>query len=149
VVSVVNNITCNSVNKNCFPGHDNYRNPCPDNEGAGNHVLLAHADGTYSLYAHLKSGSVRVVRNQAVRQGTYLADQGHSGSANSATRYRACGDHLHFQRQTSPAVFGKSLVTDFGEAPCALSCLTAFVSANVEKSILNTSSFSVVLSPST
>jgi len=35
----------------------------------------------WTVYGHLKSGSVQVVPGQVVRQGTYLADQGHFGLA--------------------------------------------------------------------
>ena len=149
VAAVANNVKCNSVNRNCRVGYDDYRSPCQSNDGAGNYVLIAHSDGSYSLYAHLKSGSVQVSRNQIVTRGTYLGDQGHSGSANSTTQYRTCGDHIHFQRQKSPAVFSPSIPTDFGEAPCTLSCLTGYVSANVEKGQAGTSPLSVTLAPTT
>jgi hypothetical protein len=132
VVATENNITCNSARTSCVVGWDDYSPTCTSAGGAGNYVVVAHADGTYSLYAHLKSGSVQVTAGQTVRQGQFLAVQGHSGSANSPTGYRNCGDHLHFQRQTGPAVWSQSVPTNFLELPCTPSCMTAHVSANVE-----------------
>ncbi|MCW5979247.1 MAG: peptidoglycan DD-metalloendopeptidase family protein [Bryobacteraceae bacterium] len=149
VVAIANNITCNSVNTACLVGYDDYAKPCPSNDGAGNYVVLAHSDGSYSLYAHLKSGSVQVAANKTVLQGAYLADQGHSGSANSPTKYRNCGDHLHFQRQTSPALWGPSVPTDFTETSCVLSCLSAYVSDNVELGAPPAQQLSITLSPQT
>ena len=149
VVATANNVTCTSGRTSCVVGWDDYSTNCPSNDGAGNYVVIAHPDGTYSLYAHLKSGSVQVAPNQAVSQGTYLAIQGHSGSANSPTGYRKCGDHLHFQRQTGPAVWSQSVPTDFTELPCAPSCMTAHLSSNVERDPAGVSQLTVALSPST
>ncbi|MCC6862452.1 MAG: peptidoglycan DD-metalloendopeptidase family protein, partial [Bryobacterales bacterium] len=133
VAAVYSTVTCNSVTTSCHVGEDDYSSPCNDpNGGAGNFVSIAHIDGSYSFYAHLRSGSVRVAPNQAVNQGEYLADQGHSGSAGTYNNYRSCGDHLHFSRQTGPLVWDPSVPTDFTETPCLLGCPSAYQSANVE-----------------
>jgi murein DD-endopeptidase MepM/ murein hydrolase activator NlpD len=149
VVATANDVTCNSARPSCLVGWDDYSTNCPSNDGAGNYVVLAHPDGTYSLYAHLKSGSVQVAPNQIVRQGEFLAIQGHSGSANSPTGYRKCGDHLHYQRQTGPAVWSQSVPTDFQELTCFPSCMTAHLSANIELNPPGVSQLTVALSPST
>lgn len=149
VVAIANDVTCNSIRKSCIVGWDDYSANCLSNNGAGNYVVLAHPDGTYSLYAHLKSGSVQVAPNQIVRQGEFLAIQGHSGGANSSTGYRKCGDHLHYQRQTGPAVWSQSVPTDFQELPCFPSCMTVHLSANVELNPPAAGQLTVALSPST
>lgn len=58
---------------------------------AGNFVFLRHPDrpeAAYTLYAHLRTGSVTVVPGQQVKRGKKLAEVGSSG--NSLT------PHLHF-----------------------------------------------------
>lgn len=148
VAAVVNNVQCNSILQWCRVGWDDYANPCNDNGGAGNYVAIAHADGNYSFYAHLKSGSVQVTPGQVVTQGTYIADQGHSGSAGNSGLFGICGDHLHLQRQVSPAVWAQSVPTDFTETPCALSCRATYISENLDNSASASASLAVILSPS-
>ena len=133
VVTTMNAVTCNTGTPSCAIGYDNYSTSCYDpNGGLGNFVSIAHLDGSYSFYGHLKSGSVQVTANQNVSQGTHLADQGHSGVAGTYNNYRSCGDHLHFARQIAPAPWEQSLPTDFNELPCSLSCPSTYTSANVE-----------------
>ncbi len=55
----------------------------------GNFVSLQHADGTYSHYAHLKPGSVRVRAGDSVHVGQPLGLLGSSGNSTEP--------HLHFQ----------------------------------------------------
>ncbi len=95
-------------------------------------MVLAHLDGSYSLYAHLKSGSIQVKPGQTVSRGAYLGDQGHSSSAFTPNNYRSCGDHLHFQRQTGPAVWSQAIPTDFEDTPCLMACTSIYPSNNVE-----------------
>ena len=152
VVATYNTVTCNSNTLNagaCTSSIDPYSSACNDpNFGAGNYVIIAHADGSFTMYGHLRSGSVQVTPNQFVTRGTYLADQGHSGVAGSVTGYNGCGDHLHFQRQVNAQIWGQSVATDFQELPCALSCLSAFVSQNVENNNSPEASLTVALAPS-
>ncbi|MEO8368200.1 MAG: M23 family metallopeptidase, partial [Candidatus Solibacter sp.] len=127
------NVTCNTATPGCMVGWDDYNASCPDsNLGAGNFVVIAHLDGTYSLYAHLKSGSVQVSPGETVHQGSYLADQGHSGVAGAYNNYLSCGDHLHFSRQIGPGIWDQSVPTDFVETPCLLGCSTPYSSSNIE-----------------
>ena len=133
VAITANNVTCNTGSPTCFVGWDDYNPSCPvTNLGAGNYVAIAHLDGTYSFYGHLKSGSLQVVPGQQVLQGTYVADQGHSGVAAAYNNYLSCGDHLHFSRQIGPGVWEQSIPTDFVETPCLLGCATSYTSSNIE-----------------
>ncbi len=152
VVSSYATVTCNSNTLNaqtCNTGVDNYSNTCNDpNGGAGNYAIIAHSDGSFSMYGHMRSNTVVVSANQPVTQGTHIGDQGHSGVAASPTNYNSCGDHVHFQRQINTQIWGQSIATDFQELPCNLSCLTAFVSENVEQTTTPASALAVTLAPS-
>ncbi|MFF5970852.1 peptidoglycan DD-metalloendopeptidase family protein [Streptomyces sp. NPDC012769] len=59
----------------------------------GNEVVIRHADGTYSQYAHLSSLSVSA--GQSVSGGQQI---GLSGSTGNST-----GPHLHFEIRTGPS----------------------------------------------
>ncbi|MFD5322401.1 peptidoglycan DD-metalloendopeptidase family protein [Streptomyces sp. NPDC127092] len=59
----------------------------------GNEVVIQHADGTYSQYAHLSSLSVSA--GQSVSGGQQI---GLSGSTGNST-----GPHLHFEIRTGPS----------------------------------------------
>jgi murein DD-endopeptidase len=60
----------------------------------GNNVELKLPGGRYVLYAHLKTGSIRVRRGEPVRRGQMLARVGNSGQTG--------GSHLHFQVNDRP-----------------------------------------------
>jgi murein DD-endopeptidase MepM/ murein hydrolase activator NlpD len=60
----------------------------------GNYVLLDHGNGEYSLFAHLKQGSVRVSAGQRVARGEPIGAMGMSGDAFLV--------HLHYQLQSGP-----------------------------------------------
>jgi murein DD-endopeptidase MepM/ murein hydrolase activator NlpD len=60
----------------------------------GNHVLVDHGNGEYSLYAHLKQGSVAVKPGQRVARGERIGAMGMSGDAFLV--------HLHYQLQSGP-----------------------------------------------
>ncbi len=57
--------------------------------GYGNHIIIQHVDGNYTLYAHLAEGSITVELGDSVKQGQVIAKVGHSGSST--------GPHLHFE----------------------------------------------------
>jgi murein DD-endopeptidase MepM/ murein hydrolase activator NlpD len=54
----------------------------------GNHVVIEHSPREYSVYAHLKPGSVRVKAGDSVRMGDAIALVGTSGNSTEP--------HLHF-----------------------------------------------------
>lgn len=57
-------------------------------------MILAHAHGEYSFYAHLIPGSLQVRLGDSVRQGQVLAHLGNSGNSDAL--------HLHFQLMDGP-----------------------------------------------
>ena len=61
----------------------------------GNHVLVDHGNGEFSLFAHLRQGSVAVTPGQKVARGESLGAMGMSGDAFLV--------HLHYQLQSGPA----------------------------------------------
>ena len=60
----------------------------------GNYVLLDHDNGEFSLFAHLKQGSVKVKSGQRVARGDVVGAMGMSGDAFLV--------HLHYQLQSGP-----------------------------------------------
>ncbi len=81
------------------------RDGVPDNEPvgrvmvsarslAGNYVVVKHGEGLYSLYAHLRRGSLVVEEGERVREGDVIGEAGNSGLSTAP--------HLHFQLMTSP-----------------------------------------------
>lgn len=57
----------------------------------GNYVVIKHDNGTYTLYAHLRAGSINVKRGEKVVTGQKIGECGHSGHSSEP--------HLHFQLQ--------------------------------------------------
>jgi hypothetical protein len=57
----------------------------------GNYVVIEHSKHSYTLYAHLKSGSIQVKKGEAVVTGQMIGECGHSGHSSEP--------HLHFQLQ--------------------------------------------------
>jgi len=53
-----------------------------------NYVKIMHKDGSYSVYAHLLLGSVKVKKGQSVKAGDLIALSGNTGYST--------GPHLHF-----------------------------------------------------
>ena len=82
---------------------------------AGNAVVVRHAWGEYSVYGHLKPGSVKVKVGQAVKAGDVLAAVGSSGSSTEP--------HLHFHICDGPSALncvGKPATFSNVEIPMAL-----------------------------
>lgn len=65
---------------------------------SGNYVLIDHGDGEFTLYAHLRQGSVKVGTGDAVQSGDLIAEVGNSGSS--------LGPHLHFELRSGDGVIG-------------------------------------------
>lgn len=63
----------------------------------GNYVVIKHGPNTYTLYAHLKSGSIAVKTGEAVLAGQKIGECGHSGHSSEP--------HLHFQLQNRADFF--------------------------------------------
>ena len=63
---------------------------------AGNCIVIMHEPGLYSLYAHLKTNTLRVKAGDIVKQGQVLAKMGNTGNST--------GPHLHFEFSFSPKV---------------------------------------------
>lgn len=62
----------------------------------GNHVVIDHGIGEYSIYAHLKQGSVRFAKGAEVAAGETIGLLGSSGNSTEP--------HLHFQICDGPDV---------------------------------------------
>jgi len=60
----------------------------------GNYVVIRHAGGEYSHYAHLKQGSVRVKAGDTVARGQAIGQLGQTGNSTEP--------HLHFQLTDGP-----------------------------------------------
>jgi murein DD-endopeptidase MepM/ murein hydrolase activator NlpD len=71
----------------------------------GNHVVIDHGDGTFSIFGHVKSGSVTVAVGQSVRPGDVIAAIGSSGSS--------LFPHLHYQLVDAPSMSGEGLPSYF------------------------------------
>jgi murein DD-endopeptidase MepM/ murein hydrolase activator NlpD len=61
--------------------------PARDGPNA-NVVRILHDDGTYAIYAHLNTNTIRVKPGDRVQRGQYIADSGNTGFSS--------GPHLHF-----------------------------------------------------
>ena len=59
----------------------------------GNHVIIDHENGEYSMMAHFKEGSIVVSVGDVVTKGQELGKAGNSGNSSEP--------HLHYQLQTN------------------------------------------------
>ncbi|HEX2946138.1 MAG TPA: M23 family metallopeptidase [Clostridia bacterium] len=73
---------------------------CSAHDIRGNHILIRHAEGEYSLLAHLQPGSIRVKKGDAVKRGQCLALCGNSGNSSEP--------HLHFQLQSGVSFYSSA-----------------------------------------
>jgi len=60
----------------------------------GNHIIEDLGDGNYAMYAHLKTGSIKVKAGDRLTSGQVIALLGNSGNTD--------GPHLHFQVMNTP-----------------------------------------------
>ena len=78
--------------------------PARDGPNA-NVVRILHDDGTYAIYAHLNTNSIRVRPGDRVRRGEYIADSGNTGYSS--------GPHLHFVVLRNAGLRAESLPVAF------------------------------------
>ena len=72
-------------------------NPLSQTEGTpsiGNHVVIDHGNGEFSVLGHLRRGSLRVSVGDSVVAGRVIGLAGNSGNTN--------GPHLHYNLQDGP-----------------------------------------------
>ena len=72
----------------------------------GNHLIIKHRDGVYTLLAHLKAGSVRFAVGDTIRQGVVVGEIGFSGD----TGFHV---HVHQMLMTEPTLAGEGLPSYF------------------------------------
>lgn len=65
----------------------------------GNHVVIKHSDGRYTLYGHLSASVVRA--GQTVSAGQMIGNVGSTGNSS--------GPHLHFEVRTNPNQFAAGI----------------------------------------
>lgn len=69
-----------------------------DPSGWGHYIVLSHADGYKTRYAHLKPGSIGVKVGSTIKVGQNIAKVGHSGNAHSEhPDAHHDGSHLHYE----------------------------------------------------
>jgi hypothetical protein len=66
----------------------------PLDQYAGNHVILDIGAGNYVMYAHLRTGSIKVKAGDKVTTGQVVGAVGNTGNTD--------GPHLHFQLMSAP-----------------------------------------------
>lgn len=89
VIAAASGVVCKIKNDEPdIPAGADYSGTWP----GGNRVIVDHQNGEYSVYFHLKEGSVVVKEGQTVKQGQMLGLLGNSGNTG--------GPHLHFQIQS-------------------------------------------------
>jgi hypothetical protein len=92
----------------------------------GNYITINHGYGFYTLYAHLKEGSIKLSEGDRVKQGEKIGMVGNSG--------RSPVPHLHFQAQMGIDAGSKTIfshIINF-KVDSGTDCLT-FVSSGVPK----------------
>lgn len=81
---------------------------CTARDMRGNYLLIRHAEGEYSLLAHLQPDSIRVKNGDAVKRGQCLALCGNSGNSSEP--------HLHFHLQDGISFYSSAgLPVEFQE----------------------------------
>jgi murein DD-endopeptidase MepM/ murein hydrolase activator NlpD len=89
--------------------------------GTGNYVLIKHSGGEFSVYGHLKPGSVCVKEGDQVKQGDLIGNLGQSGNSPFP--------HLHFHvSDREDFMYARSLPVKFSNiSVLARPCLTGYV----------------------
>ena len=90
---------------------------------SANVVRILHDDGTYAIYAHLNTNTIRVKPGDRVERGQYIADSGNTGFSS--------GPHLHFAVMRNMGLRAESVPIMFsapnsdGVTPASGNLLTA------------------------
>jgi murein DD-endopeptidase MepM/ murein hydrolase activator NlpD len=63
-------------------------------EYAGNHIVQDLGDGNYALYAHIKTGAVKVKPGDQLKAGQVIGSVGNTGNSDAP--------HLHFHVMSTP-----------------------------------------------
>jgi hypothetical protein len=71
----------------------------------GNHVVIRHDDGTFSILGHVKQGSVTVKAGEVVKAGQMVAAVGNSGTS--------MFPHLHYQLMDGPTFASEGVPSAF------------------------------------
>jgi murein DD-endopeptidase MepM/ murein hydrolase activator NlpD len=121
VVYIRENVTCNSYDSNGCADYSSSCSGVTGNYGWGNTVMLQHADGSWTKYSHLAyKSAVPPTTGRTAYLGCHIATEGHTGATSG--NKNGCGDHLHFQRQSSSALSGPSIPVTFSDTANPLSC---------------------------
>lgn len=80
-IIAANNGTVYEVVNNCASGD----NEC--GSGYGNYVVILHANGIYTKYAHLHEGSITVQKGDSVKQGEVIGKMGDTGKTDRVLLY--------------------------------------------------------------
>lgn len=90
-------------------------------QGVGNYVLIKHSGGEFSVYGHLKPGSICVTEEDQLKQGDLIGQLGHSGNSPFP--------HLHFHvSDQEDFMYGGSLPVQFSNiSVVARPCLTGYI----------------------
>lgn len=94
----------------------------------GNTVVLAHGANLFSVYSHLKPGSVHVKVGDRVKVGGELGRCGNSG--------RSLVPHLHFQVQRGGALGSETVPADFGDVIAKATDASVDASATVSYRVI-------------
>ena len=76
-------------------------------ENWGNTVVIAHGVNLYSVYSHLRAGSIPLKTGDRVKAGAEVGRCGNSG--------RSLTPHLHFQVQRGALLGSETVSADFGD----------------------------------
>jgi hypothetical protein len=79
------------------PGESNEAFHVPEHRGSGdpgNHIVIDHGNGEFSMIAHLQAGSLKPAVGQTVAQGQPIGLLGNSGDS--------FAPHVHYQLQDGP-----------------------------------------------
>jgi len=93
IVAIADGVVIKTINHHPDSRTNGVKGYCDTWEMRGNYIIIKHADGEYSVTAHLKPNSVQIRKGDTVKQGQIIAQCGNSGNSTAP--------HIHFQLQNS------------------------------------------------